>query len=304
MPWKPIYKNKREIKTERTLLLLLGGSIYDDSNGGIRIDNRRRRNDERFRTPEDVHLEEHLWQRDFHAITDFFKQMNVEIWRCIPTRLRSDRREAMGTIIEFFAVDTAEENHDRKTFLIYWCGHGTTDTGDWGFTNGGEITCRHILDAWQNRPAIRDGHRDNSFLTIIADTCYAGGWINELQRENLPNVVYQAASRADECAYAVNDGLIPRSLLMRRFFFEANYPNLGWYVWTCVDQHPQYWCSYAEEEQGEGLAQGQRRTIVRRGNLSLFAVDRHWSVNGKMTTKELKKQLNQLAKCGTFIDNQ
>lgn len=104
MPWKTIYKNKKDAKVERTLVLLLGGSIYDDG-GGVRIANRRRRGDELSRKKQDVHLEEHLFQQDFHAIAQFFERTNATVWRCAPTHLRSSRSEAFDLINEFFQLD-------------------------------------------------------------------------------------------------------------------------------------------------------------------------------------------------------
>ncbi len=300
MPWKPVYKNKKEIKNERTLVLLLGGSIYDDS-AGIRISNRRRRGDERFHTKQDVHLEEHLWQRDFRAITEFFEQTHATVWRCVPTRLRSDRQEAFDLINEFFQLDNNDIKGERKTFVIYWCGHGEPGSGNWAFSSGGDITCRNIINAWHSRPVA--GHYDDmSSLTIIADTCYSGAWIEELQAENIPRLAYQAASRADEPAYVVDDGNIPRSLLMRKFIIERNHP-IGWYTWTCSDQHPVHLCDYAEIENGQDLSDGQRRTLVYGGPYYFITVDRHWTRNGKISTKEGKAELNILAKYGTFIDD-
>ncbi|CAF1369513.1 unnamed protein product [Adineta steineri] len=300
MPWKPVYKNKKELKNERTIVLLLGGSIYDDS-AGVRITNRRRRGDEHSRKKQDVHLEEHLWQRDFHAITRFFEQTNASVWRCVPTRLYSSRNEAYDLINEFFQLDNDNNKGERRTFLIYWCGHGLDNSGNWGFSYGGEITCQDIINAWRSRP-IADNYDDISSLTIIADTCYSGGWIDELKQQNIPRLAYQAASRANEPAYVVDDGNIPRSLLMRKFIIEQNYP-IEWYIWTCADQHPVYLCDYAEIEDGQDLNDGQRRTLVRGGPYYFFTVDRHWTTNGKMSNKELKNELNKLSKYGVFIDN-
>lgn len=300
MPWKPVYKNKKEIKTERTLVLLLGGSIYDDS-AGIRISNRRRRGDEHFRTKQDVHLEEHLWQRDFRAITEFFERTNATIWRCVPTRLHSSRNEAFDLINEFFQLDNNDSKGERKTFILYWCGHGMHGSGNWGFSYGGDITCHDIINAWRSRP-VADQYNDMSSLTIIADTCYSGAWIEELKAENIPRLAYQAASRADEPAYVVDDGNIPRSLLMRKFIIEHNYP-IGWYTWTCADQHPVHLCDYAEVENGQDLSDGQRRTLVYGGPYYFITVDRHWTRNGKISNKENKAELNKLAKYGTYIDD-
>ena len=300
MPWKHVYKNKKETKVERRLVLLLGGSIYDDG-ANIRITNRRRRGDEHLVKKQDVQLEQLLWQRDFRVITNFFEQINATIWRCIPSSLHSNRNEAYELIQQFFQLDNEFIKGERKTFIIYWCGHGLPDSGDWGFSIGGEITCRDVINAWHSRP-MADQSNDISSLTIISDTCYAGGWSDELRRENSPRLAYQAASRADEPAYCVNDGNIPRSLLMRKFIIEHMHP-VPWYTWTCSDQHPEYFCDYGEIEEGEDFSDGQRRVLVRGGPFYFFTVDRHWSTNGKLMTKENKAKLNKLAEYGTFIND-
>ena len=299
MPWKTVYQNKKPLKTERVLVLLLGGSIYDDS-AGVRITNRRRRGDEHLVKKQDVHLEEHLWGRDFHAITKFFERLHATIWRCVPTRLRSSRNEAFDLINEFFQLDTNDVKNERRTFVIYWCGHGLDSTGNWGFSHGGEITCHDIINAWGSRPATNT-YNDTSSLIIIADTCYSGAWIEELKVANVPRLAYQAASRADESAYVVDDGNIPRSLLMRKFIAEQNHP-IGWYVWTCANQHPMHLCDYADTEDGQDFCAGQKRTLAFGGHYYLFTVDRHWTTNGKISTKEHKTEMNKLARYGVFID--
>lgn len=303
MPWKTVYRNKREVKTERAVVLLLGGSIFDDSGTGVQIINRRRRGGhDLLIKPQDVHLEEHLWQRDFLAITSFFERANVTIWRCVPTRMRSDRNEALQFIQEFFQLDRQTVPGERRTFIIYWCGHGTPGSGNWGFSTGGDITCRDIINAWSSRLVAPETDPDTSYLTIIADTCFAGEWIEPLRAENIPRLAYQAASRTDESAFVVNDGNVPRSLLMRKFIIEQTFP-VSWYTWTCVKQHPLHLCNYAEAEDGSDLSEGQRRCLVRGGPFYFFTVDRPWTWNGKMSTRERKAELNKLAKYGTFIDN-
>ena len=302
MPWKTVYRNKREVKSERAHVLLLGGSIYDDSGTAIQIVNRRRRGNERLFKRQDVQLEEHLWQRDFRAITSFFERANVNVWRCVPTRLRSDRNEAFQLINEFFQLDRQTIPGERRTFIVYWCGHGTFESGDWGFSEGGDITCHDIVNAWQSRLAAPDSDPDTSYLTIIADTCYAGEWIVPLQAENVPRLAYQAASRADECAFVVDDGNVPRSLLMRKFIIEQTHP-VNWYPWLCIEQHPMYLCDYGEIEEGNDLSEGQRRSLVRGGPFYFFTVDRPWTSNGKMSTNERKAELSKLAEYGVFIDS-
>lgn len=141
-----------------------------------------------------------------------------------------------------------------------------------------------------------------SALTIIADTCFSGAWIDELRAENIPRLAYQAASRADEPAYIVNDGNIPRSLLMRKFLIEYNYP-IEWYTWTRSNQHPVHFCDYGEMEDGQDLSDGQRRALVYGGPYYFITVDRHYTRNGKITTKEDEVHMNQLTTYGTFIDD-
>ncbi|CAF4356365.1 unnamed protein product, partial [Rotaria magnacalcarata] len=72
---------------------------------------------------------------------------------------------------------------------------------------------------------------------------------------------------------------IPRSLLMRKFIIEQQY-SIGWYLWTCIDQHPTHLCDYGETKDGEDFSAGQQRTLVHGGPYYFFysssILDNEW----------------------------
>ncbi|CAF1452203.1 unnamed protein product [Rotaria magnacalcarata] len=144
---------------------------------------------------------------------------------------------------------------ERTTFILYWGGHETKDTGNWGFSYGGEITCHDVINTCHAR-TFADDFNDTSSLTIIASTCYSDAWIETLRTEN-----------------------IPRSLLMRKFIIEQQY-SIGWYLWTCIDQHPTHLCDYGETKDGEDFSAGQQRTLVHGGPYYFFysssILDNEW----------------------------
>jgi len=177
------------------------------------------------------------------------------------------------SILAFFTYDDIERQQkgmaygQATTFILYWCGHGEPNTGNWSFSEGEMMSCAELINLWTS--ANRD---DRDALTIIADTCYSGVWIDELRTKQIPNLAYQAACRSDETAWVVDDREVPRSLLMRRFFLElmteVAYTEHVPYIWTCPTQHPIFFCDYAYEQEVE------RRAVVR-GGLSFFTIDQH-----------------------------
>lgn len=292
MPWKTI-------KKERTQVLLLGGSIFDDGIGSMRISNQRRRGKQRSLTKADIHREENLWIEDFRLFAEYFQRLNITIWRCLPTRLYSTREEVVNTIQEFFQIDS---NYDAEHLIIFWSGHGSILTGDWSFSHGDDLTCQQLINYWRSSPVFNNDRNHRNSLTIISDTCYAGAWIPILLEENLPRLSYQAACSADEQAYIVNDGNRPRSLLMRKFLLEEKF-SIDWYPWFCSNQHPLYVSDKNEAELGKDFSDGQRRVPVIGGRLFFFTVDRHWTSNRKSVDQSKRNQLKQFKDYGVFIDD-
>jgi hypothetical protein len=272
MPWK---KNKSSGSSkERCVVLLLGGSIYDESTGDVQIVHHgRRRDDETRRTNKDVEKDSFLWERDFRALTSLFERTGATVWQSIPTAMHCSKFDTIESILAFFTFDDIERQQkgmayaQATTFIIYWCGHGEPNTGNWGFTDGESITCTELINLWTSA-----NREDRDALTIISDTCYSGGWIDELRTKQIPNLAYQAACRSYETAWVVDDREVPRSLLMRRFFLElmeqTASPEHLVYTWTCPSQHPIFFCDYAHEDEAE------RRAVVR-GAFSFFTIDEH-----------------------------
>jgi len=273
MPWKK-QKTRSASSKQRCVVLLLGGSIYDESAGGVRIvQHGRRRDDETRRTKKDVEKDTFLWERDFRALTSLFQRTGATVWRSIPTTMHCSKFDTIECILAFFTFDDVERQQKGMayeqaiTFIVYWSGHGQPNTGNWSFSEGEWITCSELINLWTST-----NRSDRDALTIISDTCYSGAWISELRTKQIPNLAYQAACRSDETAWVVDDREVPRSLLMRRFYLElmaeTTSPEHLIYTWTCPSQHPIFFCDYVQEEEAE------RRAAVR-GAFSFFTIDEH-----------------------------
>ncbi|CAF0855889.1 unnamed protein product [Didymodactylos carnosus] len=273
MPWKKQKKRSGSSK-EHCVVLLLGGSIYDESAGGVRIvQHGRRRDDETRRTKKDVEKDSFLWKRDFHALTTLFERNGATVWRSIPTAMHCSKLDTIEHLLSFFTFDDIERQRrgmayrQATTFIIYWCGHGVPYTGNWGFSEGETITCDELINLWTSA-----NREDRDALTIIADTCFSGAWIDELRTKQIPNLAYQAACRSDETAWIFDDREVPRSLLMRRFFLEIMEETESTddrvYIWTCPTQRPIFFCDYVPEQETE------RRALVR-GAFFFFSIDEH-----------------------------
>ncbi|CAM2723334.1 unnamed protein product [Rotaria socialis] len=273
MPWKK-QKTRSGSSNERCVALLLGGSIYDETAGGASIVRYgRRRDDETRRTKKDVVKDNFLWERDFRALTSLFERVGATIFQSVPTALHCSKLDTIERILSFFTFDDIERQQKgmaygkATTFIIYWCGHGEPNTGNWSFSEDEMMSCTELINLWTlaNR-GVRDA------LTIISDTCFSGAWIDELRTQQVPNLAYQAACHSDETAWVVDDRNVPRSLLMRKFFLElledAEFTEDHIYTWTCPSQHPIFFCDYADDDDGKGY-------VVVKGGLRFFTVDEH-----------------------------
>ncbi|CAF3509499.1 unnamed protein product [Rotaria sp. Silwood1] len=271
MPWKK-QKALSTSSKERCVALLLGGSIYDESAGGVRIVHHgHRRDDETRRTKKDVVKDNFLWERDFRALTSLFERTGATVWQSIPTTLHCSKSNTIECIRALFTFDEIERQQrgmayeQATTFIIYWCGHGEPNTGNWSFSEGEMLSCAELINLWTSA-----NREERDALTIISDTCYSGSWIDDLKAKQIPNLAYQAACRSNETAWIVDDRNVPRSLLMRKFFLEIMKDTMSTedliYTWTCPSQHPIFFCDYAQEEETE------RRAAVR-GALLFFTIE-------------------------------
>jgi hypothetical protein len=86
----------------------------------------------------------------------------------------------------------------KAVYMLYYAGHGSSDRGALCMEDG-KIHLSDIISVWKRRPGSRRGQK----LVIVADSCYSGLMIRELQaipkgeRDTL-NVGIQAACRHDE----------------------------------------------------------------------------------------------------------
>jgi hypothetical protein len=103
--------------------------------------------------------------------------------------------------------------------FLYYTGHGVQQTGDWAIARANEqegydvISLDEILDLWD---FTRESRNENSCLIIIADSCFSGAWVNEINRRRqssdrdiaatVANVSMAASCEADEACYENEDG--------------------------------------------------------------------------------------------------
>jgi hypothetical protein len=99
-------------------------------------------------------------------------------------------------------------NSGLHSCLLYYSGHGRADKGDWCFQNAAGtyefISLQMILHAWDQRGIAFPEQQ----LVIIADCCFSGVWVAELNRLMLSDVRMQAACGATEkCVDTLDGGL-------------------------------------------------------------------------------------------------
>ncbi|CAF1147008.1 unnamed protein product [Didymodactylos carnosus] len=308
--WKMSNKNtnNKKKKKEYIVALLLGGCVFDESTN-IKIKNRRRRQQH---TKEEIRLELQWWERDFDLIKTFFEQKDIFVWRSIPTSLFCSKRETAELIQKFFQL-YRNQQFNKITYLIYWCGHGDQDTGNWTFSDDGEITLRELMYWWQQSRVNNLFENEDEewkqynvenkdFLTIIADTCYSGCWIEELEKLNEKNldIALQAACRSDEEAWITNDDKIPRSLLMRKLICDSNQIPKE-YTWTCSRQHPLFACTYMKGHKIINTNVGERYFLVN-GQFRFSTIDQHWIIKSyEEDDKTSTAQLNGITRTGNFL---
>ena len=93
----------------------------------------------------------------------------------------------------------ASLNNIPETFqvVLYYCGHGVYETGDWLLEGDEFITYDAFTKYW------KEGCNDttcNKNLTLLMDSCYSGSWVNRLRNDdtmqNFP-ICFISATSAD-----------------------------------------------------------------------------------------------------------
>jgi hypothetical protein len=91
---------------ERCIALLLAGSIYDNSNGDVKIVHHHRRNDEY--SDSNLRLDTFLYERDLRALSTLFERSGVTVWKCVGTSKHCSKRVVLDRIRNFFNYDNVE----------------------------------------------------------------------------------------------------------------------------------------------------------------------------------------------------
>ena len=136
--------------------------------------------------------------KDLNSMEDFMIERKISVYsKMLGSRhLKQDKSVILGAFKNFLT------QKDVKRFVIYYSGHGSdgkfnTNKGDWCFetTDGSEskiiyIGLKDILELWDE---IKSHYGSDSYefanrdlLFIIADSCFSGGWVDEIMAKRLP----------------------------------------------------------------------------------------------------------------------
>src|SRR5688500_10776808 len=117
---------------ERALALLLGGCLYDEGTK-IKVVNKRARQGHQH-SREEIKKDTQAWEKDFAVTEKFMQRRDISIWKSVPTQFKATKAEAASLIRQFFELES-DNHHSKITYVIYWCGHGEPDTGNWCFSD-------------------------------------------------------------------------------------------------------------------------------------------------------------------------
>ena len=182
----------------------------------------RKPSDKSSKSPEDGVL------KDLKLMKDFMNDRKIPVFDfTIPNRhVRQSKSDMVEVFKKFFY------QKGTRRFVIYYSGHGSsgelsTSKGDWCFETTEEseskviyIGLKDILKLWDE---MRDHFSSDAYelddidlLFIIADSCYSGGWVDEIKErsykttpsgEKYRDVHMIASCQAHEaCYYTVTYG--------------------------------------------------------------------------------------------------
>ena len=161
--------------------------------------------------------------KDLNSMEDFMIDRKIPVFaKMLGSRLvKQDKSIILGAFKNFLT------QKDVKRFVIYYSGHGSdgkfnTNKGDWCFetSDGSEskiiyIGLKDILELWDE---MRSHYGSDSYefanrdlLFIIADSCFSGGWVEEIKAkrvhktapsgENYRDVHMIASCQSNEVCY-------------------------------------------------------------------------------------------------------
>mmetsp|Transcript_105 Transcript_105/g.214 ORF Transcript_105/g.214 Transcript_105/m.214 type:complete len:208 (-) Transcript_105:59-682(-) len=124
------------------------------------------------------------------------RHRGIDVVRVVVSTRTLSLADAKAAVQDSFRVARETE---AELALVYFSGHGTTTAGDWVFTDG-FLSLKDIVTMWR-------GGKDST-LAIVADSCYSGKWVNELQRSfsSEGNILMQAGCGPDSDGFDSPEG--------------------------------------------------------------------------------------------------
>eukprot|EP01084_Bolivina_argentea_P225568 381152_1 len=89
-------------------------------------------------------------------------------------------------------------DRDRKSFILYYSGHGKKLQGDWCFEKGNGSQINEYITLNDILAAFNHYHNQRQNLIIISDCCFSGAWVRNLEQRRVRNVYMQASCRSNQ----------------------------------------------------------------------------------------------------------
>lgn len=157
--------------------------------------------------------------QDVNKMLDHFLNLrNVEVSNPVIQRDCEDRHDMFETIRRTF------RQNNMDVLFLYYTGHGIEQSGDWAIANANgcegfdDISLSDVIDLWKRTKQHR---RSGCQLVIIADSCFSGAWVAEIERKRASNdvvvddVSMVASCAADETSFETRNGGVFTSYLLR-----------------------------------------------------------------------------------------
>ena len=129
------------------------------------------------------------------------------------------QRPNQGKDDMIFSLQRKLKTQDVDVIFLYYTGHGTEENGDWAIARADEqdsfdtISLNEVLGTWEIGKETRN---KNCELIIIADSCYSGAWVEEINRRSnsydpeeratVANVSMVASCKANETCFETEEG--------------------------------------------------------------------------------------------------
>lgn len=249
--------------------MFLGGTLYDEQKRNFKnLTNK---------CGKEIKLDISEYEKDFSELEKRCLNHGIKVFASYPPQIKCLKDDMISSLKNFF-------NTYSEVYIIYWCGHGEVDTGDWTFSFGKIIKSDELFNIFSQSWA---GKNDKTFI-LISDSCYSGKWIENIKK-NPPNFdfIYQTGCSSDEEAWinlTKNRHLMSQkgnvkkhvfgSFLLNQMFYDLENGLDSKYIWTCSRQHPKFYTNI--QSLISKNEHGQQFYLFY--NLRFFQFEKHWIV--------------------------